>query len=45
MLVHAGSLIHYGIAAEAACRMALVLPLTDDPELIAALDASVRACL
>ena len=45
MLVHAGSLIQHGIAAEAACRMALVLPLTDDPELIAALSASVRACL
>jgi nitric oxide reductase NorQ protein len=45
MLVHAGSLIHHGIAAEAACNMALVRPLTDDPDLIVALDASVRACL
>jgi nitric oxide reductase NorQ protein len=45
MLLHAGSLIRCGIAAEAACQMALVLPLTDDPELIAALSASVRACL
>jgi nitric oxide reductase NorQ protein len=45
MLVHAGSLIRHGIAAEAACKMALVRPLTDDADLIVALDASVRACL
>jgi nitric oxide reductase NorQ protein len=45
MLVHAGSLIRHGIAAEAACRMALVCPLTDDPDLTLALSASVRACL
>ena len=45
MLVHAGSLIGHGIAVEAACRMALVRPLTDDPELALALEASVRACL
>ncbi|MEI9950445.1 MAG: CbbQ/NirQ/NorQ/GpvN family protein [Pseudomonadota bacterium] len=45
MLVHAGSLIRQGIGAQAACQMALVRPLTDDPDLISALDASVRACL
>src|SRR6478735_342450 len=45
MLVHAGSLITRGIEVEAACRMALVQPLTDDPELVLALQASVRACL
>lgn len=45
MLVHAGSLIRQGIGPEAACRMALVRPLTDDAELTLALDASVRACL
>jgi nitric oxide reductase NorQ protein len=45
MLVHAGSLIRQGIGAEAACQMALVRPLTDDRDLILALNASVRACL
>jgi len=45
MLVHAGALIRQGIGAEAACQMALVRPLSDDPDLIAALTASVRACL
>lgn len=45
MLVHAGALIGHGVSAEAACRMALVQPLTDDPEMLAALNASVRACL
>lgn len=45
MLVHAGALIRQGIDVEAACRMALVLPLTDDPDLVQALEGSVRACL
>jgi nitric oxide reductase NorQ protein len=45
MLVHAGSLIRHGIAPEAACQMALVRPLTDDPDLSLSLNASVRACL
>jgi nitric oxide reductase NorQ protein len=45
MLVHAGCLIRQGIAVEAACQMALVRPLTDDPELVLALSASVQACL
>jgi len=45
MLVHAGSLIGHGVAVEAACQMALIRPLTDDADLILALDASVRACL
>ena len=45
MLVHAGALIGKGVEVEAACQMALVCPLTDDPELTQALLASVRACL
>lgn len=45
MLVHAGALIRYGIAPEVACELALVRPLTDDAELVRALEASVRACL
>ncbi|MES1176204.1 MAG: CbbQ/NirQ/NorQ/GpvN family protein [Myxococcales bacterium] len=45
MLVHAGALIRHGIDVEAACQMALVRPLTDDPDLVQALEASARACL
>jgi len=45
MLVHAGKLIARGVAVDAACRMALVLPLTDDPDLLLALNSVVRACL
>ena len=41
MLVHAARLIAGGIAPLAACRVALVRPLTDDPDLRDALDAAV----
>jgi nitric oxide reductase NorQ protein len=45
MLVHAGALIRHGVAVEAACQMALLQPLTDDPDLMLALNATLRACL
>ncbi|MBN2906520.1 MAG: CbbQ/NirQ/NorQ/GpvN family protein [Rhodobacteraceae bacterium] len=41
MLIHAGSLIAQGIAPVAACQMALVRPITDDPDMRDALDAAV----
>ena len=41
MLVHAGGLIAQGVAPLAACRMALVRPITDDPDMRDALDAAV----
>ncbi len=41
MLVHAGSLIQRGVAPAAACRVALVRPITDDPDMRDALDAAV----
>ena len=41
MLVYAGSLIQKGVAPLAACRMALVRPITDDPDMRDALDAAV----
>ena len=41
MLVHAGSLIARGVAPVAACRVALVRPITDDPDMRDALDAAV----
>ena len=41
MLVHAGSLMARGVEAVAACRVALVRPITDDPDMRDALDAAV----
>ncbi len=41
LLVYAGSLIAKGIKPEAACKMALVRPLTDDPDMRDTLDAAV----
>jgi len=41
MLVHAGSLIAHGVAPADACRVALVRPITDDPDMRDALDAAV----
>ena len=41
MLVHAGGLIAQGVTPLAACRMALVRPITDDPDMRDALDAAV----
>ena len=41
MLVYAGSLISKGVEAKAACRVTLVRPITDDPDMRDALDATV----
>lgn len=41
MLVHAGALIARGVDPVAACRVALVRPITDDPDMRDALDAAV----
>ena len=41
MLIHAGSLIAKGVAPLAACRVALVRPITDDPDMRDALDSAV----
>ena len=41
MLIYAGSLIAKGVSAQAACRVALVRPITDDPDMRDALDAAV----
>lgn len=42
LLVYAGQLIASGIAPARACRMALVRPLTDDPDMRDTLDAAVE---
>ena len=41
MLLYAGSLISKGVEAKAACRVTLVRPITDDPDMRDALDAAV----
>lgn len=41
MLIHAGRLIAQGVAPVPACTMALVRPVTDDPDMRDALDAAV----
>ena len=41
MLIYAGSLIVKNVDAHAACRVALVRPITDDPDMRDALDAAV----
>ena len=41
MLIYAGSLIAKGVNPQAACRVALVRPITDDPDMRDALDAAV----
>ena len=42
-LIYAGRLMARGVALEAACRVALVLPITDDPDIRDALTAAVAA--
>ena len=42
LLVYAAQLISKGIDAQSACRMALVRPLTDDPDMRDTLDAAVN---
>jgi nitric oxide reductase NorQ protein len=43
MTVHAAQLIRQGLEPRAACRLALVLPLSDEPDLVVALQATVDA--
>lgn len=43
MLVHAAALMVRGVDAVTACRMAVVLPVTDDPDMVQALQAAVAA--
>jgi nitric oxide reductase NorQ protein len=45
MLIYAGRLIRRGIAVDAACQVALVLPITDDPDIRDALSAAIAACI
>lgn len=44
MLIQAGRLMAGGIGMEEACAVALVLPITDDPDLRRALTDTIKAC-
>ena len=43
MLIHAARLIQHGMAPAAACDLALVRPLCDEPDLLRALKSLVDA--
>jgi nitric oxide reductase NorQ protein len=45
MLIQAGRLISHGISIEAACQIALVLPITDDADIRGALTAAIAASI
>ena len=45
MLIYAGRMIARGISIDAACQVALVLPITDDEDIRTALAAAVAACV
>lgn len=45
MLIHAGQLIAQGMPLGEACEVALVLPITDDPDVREALQSAIAACV
>lgn len=45
MLIYAGKLIARGLSTSDACHIALVLPITDDPQIRESLTTAVSACL
>lgn len=45
MLIHAGRLMAGGLSVSEACKLAMITPMTDDPEIRAALSAAVDACV
>jgi nitric oxide reductase NorQ protein len=45
MLIQAGRLIAHGVSIEAACQVALVLPITDDADIRGALTAAITASI
>jgi nitric oxide reductase NorQ protein len=45
MLIHTGRLVRSGLSLKAAIRSGIVLPITDDADIRAALSAAAEACL
>ena len=44
-LIYAGKLVKRGLSLPDACQIALVLPITDDPQLRDSLSAAISACI
>ncbi len=44
MLIHAARLVRNGISLKDACQVAVVLPITDDPDMRDALTSAIAAC-
>ncbi len=44
MLIHVGQLMNRGVPLGEACEIALVLPITDDPDIRSALGSAIAAC-
>jgi nitric oxide reductase NorQ protein len=45
MLIQAGRLMSKGIQTDVACNVAIVLPITDDPDIREALNEAIAACM
>jgi nitric oxide reductase NorQ protein len=45
MLIHAGRMVRAGLPLEAAVQSGIVLPITDNPDIRAALSDAIQACL
>jgi nitric oxide reductase NorQ protein len=45
MLIHAGRMVRAGLPLEAAVQSSIVLPITDNPDIRAALTDAIQACL
>jgi nitric oxide reductase NorQ protein len=45
MLIHAGRMVRAGLSLDAAVQSGIVLPITDNPDIRAALADAIRACL
>jgi nitric oxide reductase NorQ protein len=45
MLIHAGRMVRAGLSLEAAVQSSIVLPITDNPDIRAALSDAIQACL
>ncbi|HUN98083.1 MAG TPA: CbbQ/NirQ/NorQ/GpvN family protein [Bradyrhizobium sp.] len=45
MLIHAGRMVRAGLSLETAVQSSIILPITDNPDIRAALSDAVQACL
>jgi nitric oxide reductase NorQ protein len=45
MLIHAGRMVRAGLSLQAAVQSSIVLPITDNPDIRAALNHAIEACL